>query len=68
MSAGKKEEERGKVKQDGCKVCGCSSAAWKARRNNCVKVQAREERKGRRDCANVDDSCTTDDQRKNLPT
>ena len=33
---------------------------------NAVKVQAREERKekGRRDSANVDDSCTTDDQRK----
>ncbi len=30
----------------------------------------RKKEKGRRDCANVDDSCTTDDQRKNknLPT
>ncbi len=26
----------------------------------------RKKEKGRRDCANVDDSCTTDDQRKNL--
>ncbi len=44
---------------------GYSSAAWKARTNNCVKEQAREERtKKEEDGANVDDSCTTDDQRK----
>ena len=34
-----------KVKQDGCKDSNYSSSTWKVRTNNCVKVQAREERK-----------------------
>jgi hypothetical protein len=43
---GRKEKGR-KVKQDGSKRNRCISAAWKARRYNCVKVQAREEKKER---------------------
>ena len=44
----REKKERGKAKQDGCKTRGCSPAAWKARGNNYVKVQARERKKRKR--------------------